>query len=172
MTESHDEDTRGLDPSIAAGFGLLAALADETAALDLVLMRCRATMLLAAAGELAHLGKASGDVDDAAQALEVVSQNRADAVESAERVWEVSIGSARELLAAAPVDLQASVENHLTVQRGLLDEVTEAVSVTKALSERSLESLAKRRSELEVTGPPLTYGTRGLVPPAAVHQLA
>lgn len=174
MSDTHDptQDIESVDPVVAAGFGLLSALAEETAALDVLLLRCRATMLLASAGELTHIGKASADVDEAAGALEIVSQRRIDMISTVERVWGVSIGSARDLVETAPDEFRNEIEHQLMLQRELLQETTEAVEVARVLSERSLESLQRRRSELEVSGQPLTYGAQNAVPPTAIQQFA
>ncbi len=171
--QATDRDLSGLDPRLRSAYHVLGALDAETDALDHLLLRCRATMLLASAGELTHLERASGDLDAAASSLDAVSGRRHEAVAEACRVWGASANTAAELVDAAPEEFREDFARRLDVQRGLLAEASEAVTVATELAKRSLELLGERRQALSnQAGPPLTYGSPGHTPPAVVHQLA
>lgn len=161
-----------LDPAVRAAYDVLGALDAETDALDHLLLRCRATMLLASAAELHHLTRAGDDLDAASTALDHASNRRRDVVETALGTWGGAASSARELVAAAPEEFRDAIASRLEVQRSLLSEATEAVDVARTLGERSLEVLAARRNELGTRGrPALTYGARPDTPPAVVQRL-
>lgn len=162
----------GMDPVVGAAYRVMSALDAETDGLDRLLLRCRAMMLLASAGELMHLQRASEDLDAAAGALEAVSQRRHDAVTEACELWGTNVTVAADLIAAAPEGFAEEFSKRLEIQRGLLAEAGEAVEVANEVSRHSLQVLSRRRGELEsLPTKPLTYGSPNQSPPVVVHEL-
>ena len=162
-----------VDASVAAGYGVLSALDAETAALDALLMRCRAVMLLAASAELRHLERASADLDTASAALDAVSADREQAIAAASAIWGVTVSTGRELVERAPADFTTEISRRLDLQRLLLADASDAVEHATEVSRGVLETLARRRSELErLPSRPLTYSSTPSTPPSVVQQLA
>jgi hypothetical protein len=159
-----------LDPAISSGYEVLSVLRDETDALDMVLLRCRSTMLLASAGEVGHLDRASADLDAATETLDLVSRRRSELVESAIGVWGGAIGGADDLIDAAPAEFRDAIRSHIEIQRNMLEEAREAVEVASVLSSRSLDVLSRRREHLETSPRPVVYGSPNQVPPTTIAE--
>jgi len=163
------DSTAVADGDSAMARELLVAIDEEIAALDKVVLRSRVSMLLAAAGEFSHLGRAGADLDSAAAALEAASVVRDAVVETAAALWKTPSRTARDVVEAVPAQFTTDFRRRIDVQKSLLAEVTEAVQVAGDLSARSLDMLAERRDELErLGGQALTYGAGGVTPPPAV----
>ena len=130
------------------GVELVDAVAKERDALDQVLVRSRAVLLVQTAGEAQLLERAVADLDRASQLLSDASERRQEA---AVAVTGHTRGAptASALLAAVPDDLRPVLASHIDRQRSTVAEIAQINGTITSTVDRAQHLLARRRRQLE-----------------------
>lgn len=131
-----------VDPAVMS---MLDAVTAEGRALDQLLMRARALLLLQTAGQFDHLERAVRDLDGASSALGVASQTRSAAVAAA--VGDVL--DRHQLVERCPASVAPVLAAQLASQQQTLAEVTEINEAIVRGANVAAESLRRRRRNLE-----------------------
>jgi len=162
----------GKDPSEAIGASdpsesrLLQAMDSEIEALERLVFRSRAVMLLVAVHEFSKLFLAVDDLEAASEELGEKSLLRDLAVSELAEARGVDEASARSLLEGTEDPFRTELEIRIERLRAGVEEATEAHSMATDLARGALDIIGRRAEELESGGTGrVTYGSGPKVPP-------
>jgi len=124
---------------------LVDAVADERAALGVVLARANTVMLLQAGGGFDQLERGVRDLDLASTALQSSSSARERSASPV--VGDVADG--RELVERCPKNIKPVIESMIGEQRQMIRELNVARESIVKLADVAQDSISRRRTELD-----------------------
>ncbi len=145
---------------------LLQAMDSEIEALERLVFRSRAVMLLVAVHEFSKLFLAVDDLEAASERLAEKSLLRDLAVSELAAARGVDEVSARSLLESTEDPFRTELEVRVERLRAGVEEATEAHALATDLARGAIDIIGRRAEELENGGTDrLTYGSGPRIPP-------